>query len=83
MTKDQAEIILSINEVQWATLSDVIGHERSIMLAQWENPSNGHDLDQFLKGGSAFARQVLDYKKTALKILEAEKKEGGERNVEG
>jgi len=79
MTKDQAEIILSINEIQWAALSDIVSHERSIILESFENPLNGEAMDNFLKGGSAFARQVLDYKKTALKILEADKKgQGGE-----
>lgn len=75
MTRDDANIILAIPDLQWETLCKVIREDRKVVQDMLENPTNHRDMDMLHKGALAFSKQVLGYKEMAQKILTEKKEE--------
>jgi hypothetical protein len=75
MTNQQAELIISIDELRWKVLTELIEHERELIQKMLDDPGSPRDLDQFNKGGRAFGLQVIGYREMAFKILNPKKEE--------
>ena len=75
MNRDDANIIIAIPDLHWATLCKVIREDRKVIEEMLENPLNHRDTDMLHKGALAFSKQVLGYKEVAQKILNEKKEE--------